>query len=134
MNEDTKKLIKKTAKPKTKPNSQPVKVDPVDDLKTQFDAARQAEDWKTVSRLSREISKAERSAVEAKREAAIKQTSFLRDCFRNAIEGAINEVCDNLSEEELKLVEGVWLSRDFGNGDFDVRIVKDRIKGRVKKS
>jgi len=137
MNEDTKTLINKTGKPKTKPSSQPlgaVKTGTVDDLKAQFDTARATEDWKTVSKLSREISKAERSAVEAKKEAALKQVSFLRDCFRNAIEGAINEVCDNLSEEELKLVEGVWLSRDFGNGDFDVRIVKDRVKGRAKKS
>jgi len=132
MNEATKALIKKTAKPKTKPSSQTV-VDIVDDLKAQFDTARASENWKDVSRLSREINKAERTAVEVKREALIKQTSFLRDCFRNAIEGAINEVCDNLSEEELELVEGVWLSRDFGNGDFDVRIVKDRIKGRSKK-
>lgn len=130
MNEATKTLIKETTKP-VKTNSQS-KDTTVDGLKAQFDIARGIEDWKNVSRLAREITKAEKTAVDAKREALIKQSSFLRDCFRNAIEGAINEVCDNLSEEELRLVEGVWLSRDFGNGDFDVRIVKDRIKGRVK--
>lgn len=130
MNEDTKTLIKQTTK-SVKTNSQP-KDTTVDDLKKQFDIARGIEDWKNVSRLAREITKAEKTAVDAKREALIKQSSFLRDCFRNAIEGAINEVCDNLSEEELRLVEGVWLSRDFGNGDFDVRIVKDRIKGKTK--
>lgn len=132
MKEDTKTLIKETTKPvKTSPRI-PRENEAVDDLKAQFDIARGIEDWKNVSRLAREITKAERTAVDAKREALIKQSSFLRDCFRNAIEGAINEVCDNLSDEELRLVEGVWLSRDFGNGDFDVRIVKDRVKGKTK--
>ena len=127
-------LIKETAKPATKPVSQPVKVDTVDDLKAQFDTARANEDWKAVSTLARAISKAERDLVTAKKEALLKQTSYLRDCFRQAIETAITDVCDNLSVDELKLVEGVWLSRDFGNGDFNVTIVKDRMpKTRTKK-
>jgi hypothetical protein len=134
MQEATKELIKQTAKPKSKPSSQDSKVaSTIEDLKAQFDTARANEDWKSVSILAREISKAERAIVEAQKEVLQKQTAYLRDCFRQAIETAINEVCDNLSEDELKLVEGIWLSRDFGNGDFDVRIVKDRIKGRAKK-
>ena len=132
MKDATITLIKETAKPATKPSSRLV-TNTVDDLKAQFDTARAKEDWKTVSKLAREISQAERAAVEAKKEAAQKQTSYLRDCFRQAIETAITEVCDNLSDEEMSLVEGVWLSRDFDNGDFDVRIVKDRVKGRTAK-
>lgn len=133
MNEDTKTLIKKTGKPKTKTSSIKV-VTAVDDLKAQFDTAKASENWKDVARLAREISRAERVAVEAVKEAHLKKTYFLRDCFRNVIETAINELCDNLSEDELQLVEGVWLSRDFGNGDFDVRIIRDRMpKTRAKK-
>ena len=133
MEEATKTLIRETAKPKTKPVSQTVKVNTVEDLKLQFDGARLVEDWKAVSTLARQISKAERDLVTAKKEALLKQTSYLRDCFRQAIETAIQDVCDNLSEDELKLVEGVWLSRDFGNGDFHVTIVRDRMKGKTVK-
>ncbi|KKN72635.1 hypothetical protein LCGC14_0408770 [marine sediment metagenome] len=98
------------------------------ELKAELDKAYQSGDFKAIAVVARKIDQAVRTAEKAELEVKRASLDGIKNKVAKAYEKAIKPLYDS-GELSSELIDGIWISHDFGDVAPTVRLTKTAPKG-----
>lgn len=99
----------------------------MDELRKALDT----QDFRQVQKISGDIAKAQASAEKALREASQKQLADVTEKVKGVLDKVITKLEGEIDPELLKVMDGVWYARDFGENITSCRLIKSAAKAKT---